>query len=519
MSAAATTKNAADGDKPAKTYDVDIVKLPGAHGKPDKSHHDSEMDRLKKEIDKVQGQVNEVRSMLSGGGGPSANTPQGQRRAKLRAELDELRGQQAGNKGARGKVLDELKTLQESTNKKVRDLQQTRSKAPYKTTADVDAAIQRLQAQVESGSLKIVDEKRALSEVTSLRKSRRTIEGFESQQSVIDQERAKADELRKELDNPEGKKLSQRYDAIKKELDEIQAEFEKTAGSRNKLVEKRTQLSAQLDDLYGERRQRNLAYRDAHDAWYARSQAEREKRAEQQRAERKLLDEQKRKEQEATMREEAAMPAFAQEMEDCDVLIAYFSGQSGPASAQASATKDSAASSVPGTKKLEPRKVEANDSSFGQAIKKKGAEDADDAYFVAGNGKKGGKGQRGRAGKGRSLALGHSPDDASQEATAASPRSDLKVPVGHLSALLSLSIPPPTSSADVPRVVENLKLKRRYFQENQAKKTQERIDEVEKKLAKTGIAAAGDGDGAGAEGVKAAEGAEGTAAAASVNGS
>ena len=62
-----------------------------------------------------------VRAMLSGGG-PSANTPQGQRRAKLRAELDELRGAQAGVKGSRGKVLDELKALQDNTGKKVSEI-------------------------------------------------------------------------------------------------------------------------------------------------------------------------------------------------------------------------------------------------------------------------------------------------------------------------------------------------------------------------------------------------------------
>lgn len=105
-------------EKSAKSYNVEIAKLPGAHGKPDKSHHDAEMERLKKQIDSVQQEVNDVRSLLSGGG-PAASTPQGQRRQKLRAELDELRGQQAGAKGARGKVLDELKTLQEQTNKKV----------------------------------------------------------------------------------------------------------------------------------------------------------------------------------------------------------------------------------------------------------------------------------------------------------------------------------------------------------------------------------------------------------------
>lgn len=40
-----------------KKYNVDIAKMPGAHGKPDKAHHDAEMDRLKKEIDRVQAEV------------------------------------------------------------------------------------------------------------------------------------------------------------------------------------------------------------------------------------------------------------------------------------------------------------------------------------------------------------------------------------------------------------------------------------------------------------------------------
>lgn len=333
--------------------------------------------------------------------------------------------------------------------------------------------------------MKIVDEKRALSEITSLRKSRRTVEGFDAQQKTIDEERAKADELRKGLDNPEGKKLSARYDEIKKELDEIQAEFDKTAGNRNKLIEQRTALSAQLDDLYGERRERSSAFREAHDAWYERSQAERERRLEQQRAEKKQFEDEKRKEQEAIMREEAAMPAFAEEIENCDVLIAYFSGGNTSNKPSEASTQ---AKQLPGTKKLEPRKVESNTSSFGQAVKKKGQEDENDSYFVASSKKSKGKG--GNKKKGTPLALGASPADSSEDASASTgsvTKGDLRVPVGHLSALLSLSIPPPASSSDIPQLISNLKLKKRYFEENQDRKTQERIEEVEKKLGKASI--------------------------------
>ena len=57
------------------------------------------------------------------------------------------------------------------------------------------------------------------------------------------------------------------------------------------------------------------------------------------------------------------------------------------------------------------------------------------------------------------------------------------MPFGMLSALLSLSIPPPTNQADVPRLVDNIKLKREYFVSNQPHQTQENMRKVEEKIA------------------------------------
>ena len=42
-----------------------------------------------------------------------------ERRTTLRAELDELRSQQSGNKASRGKIFEQMKTLQEGIQKKV----------------------------------------------------------------------------------------------------------------------------------------------------------------------------------------------------------------------------------------------------------------------------------------------------------------------------------------------------------------------------------------------------------------
>ena len=58
----------------------------------------------------------------------------------------------------------------------------------------------------------------------------------------------------------------------------------------------------------------------------------------------------------------------------------------------------------------------------------------------------------------------------------------LNMPLATLSALLSLSIPPPASSADLPRVVEDLKTKKAWFEANQARVTAENKAKAEKEI-------------------------------------
>ena len=82
-------------------------------------------------------------------------------------------------------------------------------------------ARRNLEKQVESGNMRVVDEKRALQEIQQLKRSRRTVESFQADQESIEADRAKLDELRKQLDDPEFKAISDRYDTIKAELDEI----------------------------------------------------------------------------------------------------------------------------------------------------------------------------------------------------------------------------------------------------------------------------------------------------------
>lgn len=472
-------------DRPAANPDaVEIAKLTG--GKPDPAANTAELDKLSKSIDAVQKELNQVRSLLSGAG-PSKDSPAGIRRSQLRAELDTLRNQQAGSKGARGKTLEDLRTLQDSIGKKIKDLQHAKSKTPYKSTPDVDSRIARLEQHIESGSMKLVDEKKALSEISQLKKNRKTVENFDKLQAEIDADRTKVDALKTTLDSPEAKALNKRYDEIKAELDAIQAEQDKQAGSRGKLLDQRTSLSAKLDALYQTRRDRQAAFRAANDTFYAKLNSEREKRLQKQRDERAAQEAEKRKEHEQQLREDAALPAFAKDIEDCDVLIAYFS--KGSATEEAKKSEAEQGPKTVGGKALNLRQVNSEAMVPKGAVLRQKNED-EETYFAGKPRKPRGAGKSGR--RGTPLDLNAADNAAADENASSTPTNGasgekLNVPLGTLSALLALSIPPPTNATDVSRVVENLKLKRQYFVSNQARVTKENVERVEKMLAKTSV--------------------------------
>ncbi|KAH9038844.1 hypothetical protein EDB84DRAFT_1415906 [Lactarius hengduanensis] len=432
-----------------------------ASGKPDKAVYEAEQQRIRAEIDTVQGNLNSVKDKISlvtkGGSG-------NERRTTLRAELDELRSQQSGNKTSRGRIFDQMKTLQEGIQKKVKDLQTARGKTQFRTVEEVETHIRNLEKQVDSGSMKLADEKRALQEISQTKRIRRTVESFQADSDAIDADRAAVDELKKQLDDPEAKAISERYEAIKAELDEIKKEEDELYANRSKLFDERTALQEQIDALLRERRESSAQFREANDQFYTKLNEDRARRAERARAQREAEEEEKRKARALQLREEASQPAFQVQIEDCQTLIDHFSGK--PTTAVVSTAKLAEYTGP----KLEIRQVEAAPDNF--VPRKKKGED-EEAYFVGG-GKGKGKGKKG----------GPKADGASNtEATPPpSSSSNVSVPFATLSALLSLSIPPPSSQADVPRVVEDLKTKKAWFEANQARVTSEAIAKAEAEI-------------------------------------
>lgn len=314
--------------------------------------------------------------------------------------------------------------------------------------------------------MKVADEKRALADITTFKRNRRVVEGFQTDEDAIATDRAAAAELKKQLDDPEGQAISARYDAIQAELDELKKQVDEAHEARGKLLDERTELQGQLDVLYNLKRESGQRYRDANDKFFAKVSEDRARRAERERAQREADEQAKKKEIVDRLREEAEMPAFQVQIEDCQTLIDSFSGKTTNVS-NLSTEPAKEKAGLTGVPQLDIRKVEAGPSDGLIVRKKKGEEE--DAYFV---GKKKGKKQSAKA----------APAAGTNSSDAAGSADRLNIPLGTLTALLNLSIPPPASSSDIPRVVEDLKTKKAWFVANQARVTAENKAKAEEQI-------------------------------------
>lgn len=305
--------------------------------------------------------------------------------------------------------------------------------------------------------MKLADEKRALQEISQAKRIRRTVEGFQATQDSIDADRRTADEFRRQLDDPESKAISDRYDKIKAELDELKRESDEALAGRTRLCEERDNLQAQITTLFNEKRASAKQFREATDRYWAKVHEDRARRAERARAQRAAEEAQKRLEHAQQLREEASLPAFQTEIEDCQTLIDALSGKS-PDTILLSSSSLPVKGDVTGVPKLELRQVAA--SGDGLVPRKKKGED-EETYFA-------GRGKRGKKDK--------IPKAAQETDTLKN------LPFGTITALSKLAIPLPTSASDTPRVIEDLKTKKAWYEVNQARVTAENVAKAEAQI-------------------------------------
>jgi chromosome segregation ATPase len=307
----------------------------------------------------------------------------------------------------------------------------------------VDQEIARLQKQVDTGTMKLVDEKKALNEISSLTKARKNFSAFDAQQKGIDDVKAQIAEQKKQLDDPEQKALSQKYTELQTELDGLKAEQDDAFKSMKALRE-------QTDKARAEQQEKYMAMKQVKDTYYQQKRAfadydfqARKIRQEKKRQEQQEWQATKRKENANKHLEEASAPAYQDEILTAEGLIRHFDPSALPAKETTGPSKFTASAQRTVT-----------ESEFkGTRVSKK--DEPQEDYFAGTGGKKGKKGKKGG------------------NAAAAPAEGKFSLNMGIIEELSKVGVDAPSSQADVPTVVEKLKEKLAQWKKDQDKKTKE----------------------------------------------
>lgn len=415
--------------------------------KPDEDKYKEDLAKAEKEHTAAQEKLNACKAKLDLARPNNKDSPNGKRQQELKTELNAIRQAQQGNKSSRSAVHEQIKKYDEQLKSRLNELKTSKGKVNYKSVEDVDAEIARLQKQVDGGMMKLVDEKKALSEITNLNKARKQFSGFDGQQKEIDAIKAKIAEQKKLLDDPEQKALSEKYTVLQTELDGLKAEQDEAFKNMKALREETDKARAEQQAKYTARKELKDSYYQQKRAFQEYEFQARKVRNEKRRQEQLQYVAGKRKQAASQRLEEASAPAYQDEIFATEGLIRHFDPSALPPKETSAASKFAASSQ---------RTVD--DSGFkGTRVSKK--DEDEENYFVGTGGKKGKKGKK-----------------------AAPAENKFNLNIGIIEELAKVGLDAPASQADVPATVEKLKEKLAFWKGDQDRKTKENIAKAQKEI-------------------------------------
>lgn len=344
---------------------------------------------------------------------------------------------------------DQLAKLREDLKKKTGEVQDAKDKLPFRTIPEMENRVSQLEAQIESGQFKLIEEKQILAEISKLKKMRRALETIDGSSSDVGTMKLRMDKLRTQV--------SEKDDAIneiKAKLDEVNKKIDEMNGSRAEAQAARQDRSAtidrlkkELDKLYQERRAAYEEYRTAKKAQFEAREKRDAKRAEYER--RRGLED-KLEELEERLLAFNPETATDRKISECNNLRAFFAELTGmetssvPGSVEATVAKT--------TEGIRQVKL-SSDLAGAEVIRKD-----DDEYFFAP------KKRSNNAGK---TMPGAASGAAVPSAMAPGTLLAKKMPYHIMSALADLSLPIPTAVSDVPALFRAIDAKKEALSNKQ----------------------------------------------------
>ena len=340
--------------------------------------------------------------------------------------------------------MDQVKRFDEQMRSRIAEQKTARAKVPFKSVEEIDQKINRLDSDVNTGTMKLVDEKKALAEISSLRKQRKNFSQFDDSQKAIDDLKAKIKEIKDSMEDPEAKALSEQYNKIQAELDSIKAQQDEAYNSLSSLRKERSQLHTRQEETYQALKKFRDEYHAQRKAFVEWDKEQKQKRRERDQAERERYNKERKMERAQKLLAEASDLAYLEEMRRANSLLHFFD-PTHPVAEKAPLLADK------GLAAAAQRKV---DDSALKGVKLVRKQDRDDDYLPAV--KKGKKGKK---------------NNATTDAAAPAVSSKFSCPPSVIEDCAFVGVEPPMSAAEVPTALEKIKAKLDHWKADQPEQT------------------------------------------------
>ena len=315
-----------------------------------------------------------------------------------------------------------------------------------------------LDKMLSRGGLSLQEEKKAVAEISVLKKARKNLEALNAQPAGIEADKAKIDALKAQLDaiEKEIKTVDPKVTAAKEKLVATEKELKQSYGSISSLLDQKKEISQKLNDAKDAKNALYTSFKASQDAWYAWEREEKKKRIEAEKAQRAAEREARLVALAEKELEDADIAAFQTEVALCDALVKYF--QSVMPHSQ-----DDASAAAPAQ---DLSKIESSMPARATLVLRK--EDREEDFMVLSGSKKNKKKNRNNASAAKPLRL------------------DLEL----IDQLSKLSISIPKDSSECPAIIDALKEKKQYFLDNSAAQTAANKEAAMEKIKKLREAAA-----------------------------
>lgn len=285
---------------------------------PDNKARDAAVKEIKAKIDKLDKSLEQIKKDIEVAVTPKADVA---KRNELTTELKSIIRAQGDLKKKKQIVNEQIKATDAIMKRKIGEIQEKTAKHNFKTVKDIEDRIRKLEANIESGDMILVEEKRAIKEITTLNKVKKDFMGFDQIQKSIDTDKAKIAELKKSLGELSNKDIQARFEEITKSLDAITEKNKSVDTKRKALFDERSKLYKEKDALRDEMRSIYNAFDAKFKKFKADMDAERKRRVEEEKAYNLYLKKVELLDEVKEIAEQAKEPADASEISELKTLI------------------------------------------------------------------------------------------------------------------------------------------------------------------------------------------------------